>query len=85
MIKNEVIILPINTDHKGNTFKSQAAMLSYYNVSKKTFQTRKSKNWTLEECLLGKTTPHPVKTKKITILKYTDHTRQKFETIKEMR
>ena len=130
MIKIEVIILPINTDHKGNTFKSQAAMLSYYNVSKKTFQTRKSKNWTLEECLLGKTTryvdhmgqsftnykemcehwnvntktfsrrknkgwsieecllgrttPEPVKTKKVTILKYADHTGQKFATIKEM-
>jgi hypothetical protein len=41
-------------DHKGIEYPSIAAMLRAYKVQTCTFQKRRKKGWTLEECLMGR-------------------------------
>lgn len=64
------------TDHEGRVFDSVTEMLDFYNVKSSTYQSRKSKGRTLEECLTG--------------IGYgnadarTDHTGRVFKSVKDM-
>jgi hypothetical protein len=45
-------------DHLGNEFSSTKAMCAYYNISRYTFDKRKNKGLSLEECLTLKRWAH---------------------------
>ena len=50
-------------DHKGNCFKSQKEMLTYYGVSGSSFRRKKAKGLSLEECLKARDTKRPMSQK----------------------
>ena len=59
-------------DHLGNKFDSEKEMCKCWNINYNTYANRKSRGYTIEECLFGK------------IDKVYDHEGNKFKTEKEM-
>jgi len=65
-------------DHEGKEFASQNEMCEHWGVKLNTFQDRKRKGWSLEECLVGR------KTCKKKIKNIKDHKGNKFINEREM-
>ena len=66
-------------DHLGQIFESQKAMCAYWHVTASTFQQRRKKNYSLQECLCGcKKQPN------YNAIPYTDHLGHKFNSATEL-
>lgn len=64
----------MQTDHLGNNFESESAMVRHYNIPRPTFRSRIEKGWSLEKALTSGKRSYAV----------TDHLGNKFSSVSSM-
>lgn len=74
------------TDHMGNAYSSITEMCAVYHVKLSTYETRRNKGWSIQDCLEGRDyrTPRKPDANTYTGKKCKDHTGKQYESIKAM-
>ncbi len=69
-------------DHEGNEFETRQQMCNHHHISVNTFETRRTRGWSLERCLTQPPQPRNVKKPKKKPKKYGDEYAEKYDLIK---